>query len=136
MLFRSCLAIAREAAHAIPGLRLRMAEPGEFTQRAYLNDKLDLAQAEAVADLIDAQTVAAARSAAASLGGVFSERIHALVDQLVSLRMLVEATLDFPEEEIDFLQQADALPKLDAIEAQLASVLDTARLGEIGRAHV
>ena len=94
---------------------------------------LDLAQAEAVADLIDAQTVAAARSAAASLGGVFSERIHALVDQLVSLRMLVEATLDFPEEEIDFLQQADALPKLDAIEAQLASVLDTARLGALLR---
>ena len=133
LLVERCLAIAREAAHAIPGLRLRMAEPGEFTQRAYLNDKLDLAQAEAVADLIDAQTVAAARSAAASLGGVFSERIHALVDQLVSLRMLVEATLDFPEEEIDFLQQADALPKLDAIEAQLASVLDTARLGALLR---
>ncbi len=133
MLVERCMAIARECAAQMPGLRLRMAEPGEFTRRAFLNDKLDLAQAEAVADLIDAQTVAAARSAAASLAGAFSAQVHALVDQLVHLRMLVEATLDFPEEEIDFLRQADALPKLDAIEAQLVRVLDTARHGALLR---
>ncbi len=133
MLVERCLAVAQASAGRLPGLRLRLAEPGEFTRRAYLNDKLDLAQAEAVADLIDAQTVAAARSAAASLRGAFSDRIHALVEQLIALRMLVEATLDFPEEEIDFLQQADALPKLAAIEASLAAVLETARHGALLR---
>jgi tRNA modification GTPase len=89
-------------------MHLRVAEPGEFTQRAFLNGKLDLAQAEAIADLIDASTEAAARSATRSLAGEFSREIHALRDALVNLRMLVEATLDFPEEEIDFLQKADA----------------------------
>ena len=99
---------ARSTAPAarLPGLRL--AEPGEFTERAFLNDKLDLAQAEAVADLIDASTEAAARSAGRSLRGAFSREIDALRDALVELRMLVEATLDFPEEEIDFLEKADA----------------------------
>src|SRR5450830_1888182 len=87
---------------------LRLAEPGEFTRRAYLNDKLDLAQAEAVADLIDASTEAAAKSATQSLSGAFSQAIHTLVDQTINLRMLVEATLDFPEEEIDFLEKSDA----------------------------
>jgi tRNA modification GTPase len=96
---------------------VRLAEPGEFTQRAYLNDKLDLAQAEAVADLIDANTAQAARSAARSLAGAFSRAIDAVVDELVTLRMLVEATLDFPEEEIDFLEQADARGKLARLEA-------------------
>ncbi len=91
---------------AQPGLRL--AEPGEFTERAFLNDKLDLAQAEAVADLIDASTEAAARSAARSLSGAFSGEVAALAEQIVQLRTLVEATLDFPEEEIDFLEQAGA----------------------------
>jgi len=81
---------------------LRLAQPGEFTQRAFLNDKLDLAQAEAVADLIEASTEAAAKSASQSLSGAFSKVIHQLVDKVVNLRMLVEATLDFPEEEIDF----------------------------------
>ena len=76
------------------GIGLRMAEPGEFTQRAFLNDKLDLAQAEAVADLIDASTEAAAKSASASLSGEFSRVVHALVEQVTNLRMLVEATLD------------------------------------------
>ncbi|RYE94598.1 MAG: tRNA uridine-5-carboxymethylaminomethyl(34) synthesis GTPase MnmE, partial [Oxalobacteraceae bacterium] len=84
------------------GLGLRLAEPGEFTRRAFLNDKLDLAQAEAVADLIDASTEAAAKSATQSLSGAFSKVVHQLVDQTINLRMLVEATLDFPEEEIDF----------------------------------
>jgi tRNA modification GTPase len=83
-------------------------EPGEFTQRAFLNGKIDLAQAEAIADLIDASTEAAARSARRSLSGAFSREIHTLRDALIHLRMLVEATLDFPEEEIDFLQKADA----------------------------
>jgi tRNA modification GTPase len=112
---------------------LRVAGPGEFTERAYLNDKLDLAQAEAVSDLIDASTEAAARSAARSLSGGFSAEIHALRDQLITLRMLVEATLDFPEEDIDFLQQADARGRLDAIAAQLDAVLDRARQGALLR---
>jgi tRNA modification GTPase len=92
---------------AAPGTlaRLRLAEPGEFTERAFLNDKIDLAQAEAIADLIDASTEAAARSAGRSLSGDFSREIHGLRDALVHLRMLVEATLDFPEEEIDLLRE-------------------------------
>ncbi len=113
--------------------RLRLAEPGEFTRRAFLNDKLDLAQAEAVADLIEAQTVAAARSAAASLAGAFSQEIHTLVEQLIHLRLLVEATLDFPEEEIEFLQQADALGQLQSLEQQLERVLACARQGALLR---
>ena len=96
----------------LPGLRL--AEPGEFTERAFLNGKLDLAQAEAVSDLIEASTEAAARSAGRSLSGAFSKQINALRDRLIELRMLVEATLDFPEEEIDFLEKADARGRLDA----------------------
>src|SRR2546422_8027630 len=86
-------------------LGARVAEPGEFTRRAFLNDKIDLAQAEAVADLIDASTEAGARSASRSLAGEFSHELHQLRDALVDLRMLVEATLDFPEEEIDFLKK-------------------------------
>ncbi len=115
----------------LPGLRL--AEPGEFTQRAFLNDKIDLAQAEAIADLIDASTEAAARSASRSLGGAFSKEIEALRDQLINLRMLVEATLDFPEEEIDFLEKADARGKLDRVAATLDKVLGQARQGALLR---
>jgi tRNA modification GTPase len=89
-------------------LGARLAEPGEFSRRAFLNGKLDLAQAEAVADLIDAATASAARSAVRSLQGEFSKAIHGLTDELINLRMLVEATLDFPEEDIDFLKAADA----------------------------
>lgn len=128
LLVQRCL----ELAH-IRNERLRLAEPGEFTRRAFLNDKLDLAQAEAVADLIEAQTAAAARSAAASLAGAFSQEIHTLVEQLIHLRLLVEATLDFPEEEIEFLQQADALGQLETIEQQLARVLACARQGALLR---
>ena len=116
---------------ALPGARL--ADPGEFTQRAYLNDKLDLAQAEAVADLIDASTEAAARSAGRSLAGAFSTEVQALVERLVKLRMLVEATLDFPEEEIDFLEQADARGQLDAIDAAVQATLARARQGALLR---
>ena len=115
----------------LPGLRL--AQPGEFTERAFLNDKIDLAQAEAIADLIDASTEAAARSASRSLTGEFSAEVHALRDALVHLRMLVEATLDFPEEEIDFLQQADARGQLERLRETLARVLQRARQGALLR---
>ena len=112
---------------------LRLAQPGEFTQRAFLNGKLDLAQAEAVADLIDAGTEAAARSAARSLGGAFSREIEALAARIVELRALVEATLDFPEEEIDFLERADARGRLAGIMVALAGVLDRTRQGALLR---
>jgi tRNA modification GTPase len=114
-------------------MSLRVAEPGEFTQRAFLNGKLDLAQAEAIADLIDASTEAAARSATRSLAGEFSHEIHALRDALINLRMLVEATLDFPEEEIDFLQKADAQGQLDRLQANLARVMQRAHQGALLR---
>ncbi|WP_090129817.1 tRNA uridine-5-carboxymethylaminomethyl(34) synthesis GTPase MnmE [Limnohabitans sp. Rim11] len=112
---------------------LRLAAPGEFTQRAFLNDKIDLAQAEAIADLIDASTGAAARSASRSLAGDFSKEINTLRDGLVHLRMLVEATLDFPEEEIDFLQKADAQGQLDRLQAQLVKVLARTQQGALLR---
>ncbi|MES2632488.1 MAG: tRNA uridine-5-carboxymethylaminomethyl(34) synthesis GTPase MnmE [Pseudomonadota bacterium] len=112
---------------------LRVAQPGEFTQRAFLNDKIDLAQAEAIADLIDASTEAAARSASRSMAGEFSHEIHQLRDALIHLRMLVEATLDFPEEEIDFLQQADAQGQLDRLVQSLAGVMQRARQGALLR---
>jgi tRNA modification GTPase len=112
---------------------LRLAQPGEFTQRAFLNDKMDLAQAEAIADLIDASTEAAARSAARSLAGDFSREIHGLRDGLVHLRMLVEATLDFPEEEIDFLRQTDARGQLTKLRVQLSAVVQHARMGALLR---
>lgn len=122
MLLRRCLELGA-----------RLAEPGEFTRRAFLNDKLDLAQAESVADLIDAGSEAAARSALRSLAGAFSTEIHTLVEQLINLRMLVEATLDFPEEDIDFLEAADARGKLAGIHAQLERVSRTARQGALLR---
>ena len=117
-------------------LGARMARPGEFTQRAFLNDKLDLAQAEAVADLIDASTAEAARSAVRSLSGEFSQHILGLVKELIDLRMLVEATLDFPEEEIDFLQAANAHGRLDGIEEKLKSVFAAAKQGSLLRAGI
>ena len=129
LLLARCLEVAAQG--SLPGLRL--ARAGEFTERAFLNDKLDLAQAEAVADLIDASTEAAARSASRSLAGVFSQRIHGLRDALVNLRMLVEATLDFPEEEIDFLQKADAAGQLQRLQAALQTVLGEARQGALLR---
>lgn len=115
----------------LPGLRV--AEPGEFSQRAFLNGKIDLAQAEAIADLIDASTEAAARSAGRSLSGAFSREIHTLRDALIHLRMLVEATLDFPEEEIDFLQKADAAGQLARLQGQVAAVQQRARQGALLR---
>ncbi|HLU80063.1 MAG TPA: tRNA uridine-5-carboxymethylaminomethyl(34) synthesis GTPase MnmE [Burkholderiaceae bacterium] len=112
---------------------MRHAEPGEFTQRAFLNDRLDLAQAEAVADLIDASSEAAARSAMASLSGAFSREVTALNDRIIHLRMLVEATLDFPEEEIDFLEKYQARPTLEAIIDDLRAIRQRAGQGMILR---
>jgi tRNA modification GTPase len=112
---------------------LRLAEPGEFTRRAYLNDKLDLAQAEAVADLIDASTEAAAKSATQSLSGAFSKTVNKLVEQTIGLRMLVEATLDFPEEEIDFLEKSDARGQLAVIIDSLEAVFQQAAQGALLR---
>jgi tRNA modification GTPase len=115
----------------LPGLRA--AKPGEFTERAFLNNKIDLAQAEAIADLIDASTEAAAKSAARSLSGEFSSTITELLARLIRLRMLVEATLDFPEEDIDFLQQADARGQLAGLLAGVAEVKQRAMQGAILR---
>jgi tRNA modification GTPase len=119
-------------------LGARLAQPGEFTQRAFLNGKLDLAQAESVADLIDANTAEAARSAIRSLRGEFSAAVHGMVDELVHLRMLVEAMLDFPEEEVDAvdLERRNAL--LGAVRMRLQHTLDTAKQGSLLRegAHV
>jgi tRNA modification GTPase len=135
LLLARCLeAAAASDAEGRPCLpRLRLAAPGEFTRRAFLNDKLDLAQAEAVADLIDASTEAAARSAARSLAGAFSHEVEGLRGRLIELRMLVEATLDFPEEEIDFLERADLRGRLDRGLAQLDRVLGAARQGALLR---
>lgn len=136
MLLNQCLERARQphpqtGAPSLPGLRL--AEPGEFTQRAFLNDKMDLAQAEAVADLIDASTESAVRSASLSLSGAFSQEIQTLLEQLIHLRMLVEATLDFPEEDIDFLQAADAKGQLERLQQQLHAVMARSRQGALLR---
>lgn len=127
MLLSRCLEAGKEAG-------LRLAQPGEFTQRAFLNDKLDLAQAEAVSDLIEASTEAAAKSASQSLSGAFSKVIHALVEKVVHLRMLVEATLDFPEEEIDFLEKSNARGQLATIQEALQKVFEQAAQGALLRA--
>ncbi len=112
---------------------LRHAQPGEFTQRAFLNDRMDLAQAEAVADLIEASSEAAAKSAMASLSGVFSQQVHALNQRIIHLRMLVEATLDFPEEEIDFLEKYQAAATLADLQDELNVLMTQARQGLILR---
>jgi tRNA modification GTPase len=114
-------------------LGARPAQPGEFTRRAFLNDKLDLAQAESVADLIDASSEAAARGAMRSLAGEFSARIGHLVSALIELRALVEATLDFPDEEIDFLERGDAFNRLARLRAELGEVQRAAEQGRILR---
>lgn len=111
----------------------RLAEPGEFTRRAFLNGRIDLAQAESVADLIDAASEEAARSAARSLAGEFSRRVHAIVEAMTDLRMHVEACIDFPEEEIDPADRAALEAKRVALAAALAAVLDEARQGAVLR---
>jgi tRNA modification GTPase len=118
LLLRRCLALG-----------CRLAEPGEFTRRAYLNDKLDLAQAESVADLIEAASSQAARAALRSLEGAFSVAVHDLVEKLIALRMLVEATLDFPEEEVDFLQRENAWARLAQVREALEAVRQRAAQG-------
>ena len=112
---------------------MRVAEPGEFTQRAFLNDKMDLAQAEAVADLIDASTERAVRSANRSLSGAFSTEVERLLACLIELRMLVEATLDFPEEEIDVLQRVDVAGRLQRLQQRLQEILRSAQQGALLR---
>jgi tRNA modification GTPase len=126
LLLARCMGVGKAAG-------LRLARPGEFTERAFLNDKIDLTQAEAIADLIDASTEAAARSAGRSLSGAFSKEIHVLRDALTHLRMLVEATLDFPEEEIDFLKKADAQGQLERLQAALMRVQQSATQGALLR---
>ena len=114
-------------------LGARLAKPGEFSERAFLNDKIDLAQAEAIADLIDASTEQAARNALHSLQGVFSKRIHELVESLIQLRIYVEAAIDFPEEEIDFLSDGKIEKDLLNIEAQLTQIFQEAKQGSLVR---
>ena len=136
LLLQRCLQAAVEidlatGAQRLP--RLRLARPGEFTERAFLNNKLDLAQAEAVMDLIDASTESAARSASRSLSGEFSRQIHQLTDGLIHLRMLIEATLDFPEEEIDVLRSQDVRGQLSNLQQTLSGVQARARQGALLR---
>jgi len=126
MLLRRCLDLGEP-------IGLRLAEPGEFTRRAFLNGKLDLAQAEAVADLIEASTEAAVRGAQTSMSGRFSAAVRDVVDAVIRLRTLVEATLDFPDEEIDFLEEANARGRMTAILAGLESVIERSSQGALLR---
>ncbi|MEM9057165.1 MAG: tRNA uridine-5-carboxymethylaminomethyl(34) synthesis GTPase MnmE [Pseudomonadota bacterium] len=114
-------------------LGARQAQPGEFSQRAFLNDRLDLAQAEAIADLIDSGSQQAARAAMRSLAGEFSERVHALVAEVTALRVYVEAAIDFPEEEVDFLADASLAARLQALTTRFAALEATARQGRLLR---
>ena len=131
MLVEHCLALSRRQDTGLAGLRL--AQPGEFTQRAYLNQKMDLAQAEAVSDVIDAQTQAAVRGAGRSLVGAFSKQVEKLQEQLLRVRMLVEASLDFPEEDIDFVTQADVAGQLGAMQKETHLLCAKTRQGALLR---
>ncbi|CAM3896707.1 tRNA uridine-5-carboxymethylaminomethyl(34) synthesis GTPase MnmE [Ectopseudomonas alcaliphila] len=122
LLLRRCMALGA-----------RLARPGEFSERAFLNDKLDLAQAEAIADLIEASSEQAARNALRSLQGEFSKRVHALTESLIQLRIYVEAAIDFPEEEIDFLADGHVLNQLDSVRTGLSTVLREAGQGALLR---
>jgi tRNA modification GTPase len=126
LVMKRCLELGKE-------MGLVIAEPGEFTLRAYLNNKIDLAQAEAIADLIDAQSEHAVRGAARSLQGEFSANINELIEEITQLRILVESTLDFPEEEIEFLENAQARERLAAVKAKLLSLREGAKQGKILR---
>jgi tRNA modification GTPase len=114
-------------------LGARLARPGEFSERAFLNDKIDLTQAEAIADLIEATSEQAARNAVSSLQGAFSDQIHQLVESVIQLRIYVEAAIDFPEEEIDFLNDGKVSTDLNIIIEKLRHVLATAKQGSILR---
>jgi tRNA modification GTPase len=126
LLLDRCLEIGKDQG-------LRIAHPGEFTERAFLNNKIDLAQAEAIADLIDASSSLAVKSAAKSLKGQFSQKIHQFLESLIELRALTEATLDFPEEEIDFIEQHDILGRLEKILSNIDEVKKSAQQGVILR---
>ena len=126
LVLKRCLELGKDGG-------LVIAEPGEFTLRAYLNDKIDLAQAEAIADLIDAQSEAAVRGAARSLQGAFSDDINDLIDEITQLRILVESTLDFPEEEIEFLENAQARERLKKVSDRLLALRRGAKQGKILR---
>ena len=109
----------------------KLAEPGEFTKRAYLNNKIDLTQAESVIDVINATTLQAVKSASYSLTGKFSSKINSLLEKIISLRVYVEACIDFPEEEIDFLEQGNVIEKLHNIIAEIDAILDVAKQSEL-----
>ena len=126
LVLQRCLELGKD-------IGLEIAEPGEFSLRAYLNNKIDLAQAEAVADLIDAQSEAAVRGAARSLQGGFSDDVNDLVEEITQLRILVESTLDFPEEEIEFLENAKARERLGAVKTKLQTLQKGAKQGKILR---
>jgi len=114
-------------------LGARQARPGEFTERAYLNSKLDLSQAEAVCDLINSSTEAAARASTRSMQGDFSEAVHDLTERLIELRIYMEAALDFPEEEIDFLASEELQQRASALREQTAKLMDSIRVGQLLR---
>ncbi len=116
---------------SIDQVKIRLAEPGEFTLRAYLNDKMDLAQAEAVADLIDSSSEQAAKAAARSLAGSFSEAVYQLLDKLTYVRIYLEAALDFPEEEIDFLADTELQQRIKQLETELANIKNNVRQGQL-----
>lgn len=126
LVMQRCLELGKD-------IGLEIAEPGEFSLRAYLNNKIDLAQAEAIADLIDAQSEAAVRGAARSLQGNFSDDVNNLVEEITQLRILVESTLDFPEEEIEFLENARARERLSAVKTKLQTLQNGAKQGKILR---
>lgn len=125
--------ILQQVLQRVLELGARMARPGEFSERAFLNDKLDLVQAEAIADLIESGSDAAARAALRSLQGVFSSRIHELQEELTSIRVFVEAAIDFPDEEIDFLAESDILERVAEAVTQLDALLAEARQGRLLR---
>jgi len=117
----------------VMALGARPARPGEFSERAFLNNKLDLVQAEAIADLIESGTEASARAAQRSLQGVFSDQVNKLQQELIDLRVFVEAAMDFPDEEIDFLADSDALERMVGVSAHLQKLLDQAHQGQLLR---
>lgn len=126
MIVDRCLELGRS-------IGLRLAQPGEFSQRAFLNGKMDLAQAEGVADLISASSQAAARAAARSMQGEFSKRVHAVNDKMIELRAYIEATMDFPEEEIDFIQNGHVEEKIEEIAVMLEQLEKSAMRGKVLR---
>lgn len=125
--------ILQQIIRRVLALGARAARPGEFSERAFLNDKIDLAQAEAIADLIDSGTDAAARAAQRSLQGAFSQRVDAVQQELTGLRVFVEAAIDFPDEEVDFLAESDVLQRVDQVNGLIEDLLVEARQGRLLR---